>query len=103
MCTVSGNWHIGWSIPLYNYPLPGDAMVYYGVAVFLLPLFYGAWFAMIVYMLTGPFVAYFLASGNPLEWPAIWCFYSVVLIIFTMFNHMYRKRHYLRVFFGIHK
>lgn len=103
MCTVSGTWHIGWSVPLYNFPIPGDAFIYYALVCMLLPLFYGAWYATALYVLTGPFLAYYLASGNPLEWPAIWCFYSVILIIITMFNHMYRKRHYFRAFFRIHK
>ena len=82
-CTISGNWHIGWSVPYYNL-LPGDGMWYYALGTMILPALYGAWRPALTYLLTGPVVAYFLAGGNPHEWPAIWCFYAVIILIYSM-------------------
>lgn len=84
MCTVSGNWHLAWQIPLYDAPIPWDIFYYYGCAVFLLPLFYRAWLAVVVALAAGPVFTYLLARGNPNEWPAIWCFFSVAYILIGM-------------------
>ncbi len=84
MCTISGNWHLAWSVPQYSYPLPGDLFIYYSLGAFVLPLFYRAYSGTILLFLMGPCLAFILSGGNPLEWPAVWCFYSVVLIIYTL-------------------
>ena len=81
-CTVSGNWHIAWSVPWYTFPIPGDAFVYYSLAAFGLPLLYGAWRGALVIVLSGPILAYFLTGGNWQEWPAVWCLYSVAIILY---------------------
>lgn len=85
LCSVSGNWHLAWQVPLYDAPLPWDAFYYYAFAVFIVPIFYGAWIGSAIAFMTGPLLAYFLASGNPNEWPAIWCFYSVALLFIALF------------------
>jgi Family of unknown function (DUF5765) len=82
-CTFQGGWHLAWNVPLYNF-LPGDAMWYYTAGSMILPLFYGQWRNSILFLLSGPVLAYILTGGNPNEWPAVWCFYSVVLLIFAM-------------------
>lgn len=81
MCTVRGNWHLAWQVPLYNLPIPGDIFYYYGFAVFILPLFYGAWIGVTLGLTTGPILTYLLTSGNPNEWPAVWCLFSVAYIL----------------------
>ncbi len=81
LCTVSGNWHLAWQVPYFDAPLPGDIFYYYAAAIFVLPLFYGAWMGAALAFASGPILSYLLASGNPNEWPAIWCFYSVALIL----------------------
>jgi hypothetical protein len=89
MCTVSGNWHLAWSIPYYNFPFPGDAFIYYAFAVFLVPLFYGAWLGVLRTFLTGPLLAYILTGGNPLEWASVWCLFSVGLILSLLISRRY--------------
>jgi hypothetical protein len=81
MCTVSGNWHLAWQVPLYDWPFPGDIFYYYGFAIFILPLFYGAWIGVTLGLTTGPILTYLLTQGNPNEWPAVWCLFSVAYIL----------------------
>lgn len=81
MCTISGSWHLAWQIPYYDWPFPGDIFLYYAFAVFIVPLFYRAWISVAMVFLTGPALAYLLTRGNPNEWPAIWCFFSVGLML----------------------
>lgn len=88
-CSVSGNWHLAWDIPWYNWPLPGDIILYYAAGVFLIPLFYGAWMG-IIFALTGPLLAY-LTTQNPNEWPAVWCFFSVGLILINLSLIRFKK------------
>ena len=83
-CTVSGFWHLGWSIPQYTWPLPVDSFVFYSIAAFGLPLLYGAWKNVLLMVVWGPILAYFLTGGNWNEWPAVWCLYSVALILGVM-------------------
>ncbi len=90
MCTVSGNWHLAWQVPLYDAPIPWDIFYYYAAGVFVLPLFYRAWLAVVVALASGPVLTYLIAQGNPNEWPAIWCFFSVALILVGMLPHSKR-------------
>ncbi len=87
LCTVSGEWHLGWTIPYNNMipalvPWPGFAFVFptYFIAVFLVPLFYGAWRIVLFHALFGPILASSLTS-NANEFPAIWCLFSVGIIV----------------------
>lgn len=81
MCTVSGTWHLAWSVPTYTWPLAGDPFIYYAVGAFLVPLFYGAWMGVLRTIVTGPILAYALTGGNPLEWAAVWCLFSVGMVL----------------------
>lgn len=86
LCMISGDWHIGWTVP-YNGLIPpfepiagiGFAFPSYLVAAFLVPLLYGAWRFVIYHALAGPVLASLLTS-NPHEMPAIWCLFSVALV-----------------------
>lgn len=86
LCLKSGEWHIAWHVP-YNglVPafslLPGYAMTFpsYMLAVFVLPLFYGAWRFVVFHALAGPILASLLTS-NPNEMPAVWCLFSIGLV-----------------------
>lgn len=87
LCTVMGDWHIGWTVP-YNAlvppftGIPGVELVfpYYFVAAFVVPLFYGAWRFVLFHALMGPIMASLLTS-NPSEMPAIWCLFSIGIIV----------------------
>ena len=86
-CLVSGEWHIGWEVPLndmwqslFGLPVqfPG-----YMAAAFLLPLFYGAWRFLVFTFVAGPFLAGLLTS-DPNEMPAVWCLFSIGLLVISL-------------------
>lgn len=78
LCSFKGNWHLAWSIPLNGFGL--DAMTYYYLAVFVLPLVYGSWKTTLYSLVFGPLLAMSL-TNNPNEWPAIWCLISIAVIL----------------------
>jgi hypothetical protein len=88
LCVRAGEWHIAWYIP-YRHVM--DAGSFFGLAslvsfpsyvatVFLLPLVYGSWRFVLFHLLAGPVLANMLTS-NPNEAPAIWCLFSIAIII----------------------
>ncbi|MDJ0630131.1 MAG: DUF5765 domain-containing protein [Rhodobacter sp.] len=86
-CTVSGNWHIAWQVPLNGLYRPLSALAGmpvefpdYFIAVFVLPLFYGAWRFALLHLLAGPVLAWTLTS-NPDEMPAVWCLFSIGILL----------------------
>lgn len=91
MCTVSGDWHQAWDIP-YNglltwLPLPISVHMLgfptYLVAAFALPLLYGAWRLVLFHAIAGPILAGVL-TDNPNEVPAIWCLFSITIILIAL-------------------
>lgn len=90
LCSMSGSWHLAWTVPQYVWPIPGDVMIYYSLVAFVLPLFYKAYTQVAYAVVLGPVLAFILASGSPLEWPSIWCFYSVWLLFYSLW--MYSRR-----------
>ena len=89
-CTVSGNWHIAWQVPLNGLygPLSNFAAMPvlfpdYAVAVFVLPLFYGAWRFVLFHLAAGPVLAWMLTS-NPDEMPAVWCLFSIGILLICL-------------------
>lgn len=85
LCTMSGEWHIAWHLPLTGWnPLPGvSAFNAYVLAVFVLPLVYGAWRFVLFHLLAGPGLAALL-TDNPNEWPAVWCLFSIGLVLVAL-------------------
>ena len=77
ICSVSGEWHIDWEIPatanflLYNMDI---------VACFIMPFVYGSWKMTVYHIVNGPFLAH-LTTSNPNEWAAVWCLYSIALVL----------------------
>jgi hypothetical protein len=69
--------------------MPGDIFLYYAAGAFLVPILYGAWLGVLVLFLAGPVAAYILSSGNALEWPAIWCLYSIIMILLPLRAQLY--------------
>jgi hypothetical protein len=87
LCVVSGEWHIAWEIPTNDLMGPLRAIhpwfgrfPTYIVAVFLVPLAYGAWRFVLFHALVGPFLAWQLTS-NANEVPAVWCLFSIGIIL----------------------
>jgi hypothetical protein len=87
-CTVSGTWHLGWEVPLNDMwtPILGAwisswlQFPAYLFAVFGLPLIYGAWRWAVFHAVLGPMLAQALTS-DPNEMPAVWCLFSIGLIL----------------------
>ena len=89
-CTVSGNWHIAWEVPLNNmWIVLGDGFRSilpfpdYILAVFALPLLYGAWRFVLFHAALGPLLAMTL-TDNPNEMPAIWCLFSIGIVLLSL-------------------
>ncbi|WP_343081290.1 DUF5765 domain-containing protein [Ostreiculturibacter nitratireducens] len=96
-CLIHGNWHIAWEIPLNDMwgqlsPAFRNIMPFpaYTLAVFVLPLFYGAWRLVVVHAVLGPLLASVL-TDNPNEMPAIWCLFSIGLVFLGM-SPLVRRR-----------
>lgn len=77
ICSTFGDWHISWAIPANGSFAMANAYVY---VAFLLPLIYGSWKLVIYHLLTGPMLA-FLTTSNMNEWAAVWCLYSIGLLL----------------------
>jgi hypothetical protein len=63
-------------VPLITFPS-------YFFAVFILPLFYGAWRLALFHFLVGPVTARMLTT-NSSEMPAIWCLFSIGIIVIAL-------------------
>ncbi|MBW4706305.1 hypothetical protein KX928_00735 [Roseobacter sp. YSTF-M11] len=89
-CTVSGEWHIAWDVP-YNgllRPLEAALGTHFGfptymAAAFALPLLYGAWRFVLLHLVTGPVLAWYL-TDDPNEMPAIWCLFSIAILCISL-------------------
>ncbi|AEG00597.1 DUF5765 domain-containing protein [Methylomonas methanica] len=77
ICSTSGQWHIAWAIPASGSIEMANSYVY---AAFLLPLLYGSWKLVLYHLNTGPLLAY-LTTNNMNEWAAVWCLYSIGLLL----------------------
>ncbi len=91
LCSVHGNWHIAWNVPLngLGFDFPGTSyhvpayLAAYFVAGFLTPLLYGVWRGTVFHLLLGPTLA-MLTTNNPNEWPAVWCLLSIGIIMLVL-------------------
>lgn len=90
LCTVSGDWHLAWDIPYNGLLVPLESWLgrdwgfpSYMFVAFVVPLFYGAWRFVIFHALAGPLLASWLTT-NPNEIPAIWCLFSIGIILIAM-------------------
>jgi len=90
LCTVSGEWHIAWDVPMNGLLAPVDAATglawgfhSYMLAVFLLPLAYGAWRFVLFHALAGPVLAGQL-TDTPNEIPSVWCLFSIGIVLIAL-------------------
>jgi hypothetical protein len=84
LCSVRGNWHIAWDLPING--LGGttfNGFPTYAITAFIIPLLYGSWRFTAYQWLVGPFLAG-LTTTNMNEIPAIWCLFSIGLLIVVM-------------------
>jgi uncharacterized protein DUF5765 len=96
ICSTSGDWHIAWAIPANGSIAMANA---YGYAAFLLPVFYGSWRIVFYNALSGPLLA-FITTNNMNEWAAVWCLYSVGLMLLLIATPIRRYLH-VKSWYGI--
>ena len=90
LCTVSGDWHQAWDVPFNGLLVPLENAMgtnwgfpSYMLVTFLLPLIYGAWRLVLFHLVAGP-VAAGLLTSNPNEVPAIWCLFSIAIVLIAL-------------------
>lgn len=101
-CSVSGDWHIAWMMPLNDLSfdwLNNLLGVYYGLhgwayigAGFLLPLFYGSWRFLGFHLIAGPMLSNMLTT-DPNEYAAVWCLFSIALCVSVIKTPLRRWLH----------
>jgi hypothetical protein len=91
LCSVSGNWHIAWDIPINGIAnslfadnlFVGHGYPAYTIVGMWLPLLYGSWRVTLYHSLFGPFLASLL-TDNINEWPAVWCLLSIGILLIVV-------------------
>ena len=79
LCSVHGNWHIAWNIPLNGFL---DWPIYASVGI-VLPFLYGSWRGGLYNLIVGVGLAWVL-TNNPNERPAVWCLLSIGLLLLVI-------------------
>jgi hypothetical protein len=97
LCTTSGDWHLAWTVPFNGLLVPFDdalgtrfAFPTYFIAVFLIPIAYGAWRFALLHFVIGPALATLLTS-EPNEVPAIWCLFSIAIALIALSPWLWRR------------
>jgi hypothetical protein len=87
LCTVRGEWHIAWLLPtngignsMADNAWLGRGYLGYPLMSFFIPTLYGSWRFILFSWLAGPFLAG-LTTSNINEWPAVWCLFSIGLVL----------------------
>ncbi len=90
LCTRSGAWHQAWDVPYNGLMVPLEAALgtrmgfpSYMIAVFVLPALYGAWRFAALNFVAGP-VGSFALTADPSEGPAIWCLFSIPILVLAL-------------------
>jgi hypothetical protein len=88
LCSVRGNWHIAWEVPtngIFN-GFGGTRMhgfPTYAVSALIAPVFYGSWRFSLFQWVAGPLLAE-QTTNNMNEWPAVWCLFSIGLLMIAI-------------------
>lgn len=101
-CSVSGDWHIAWQLPLNgiqydlsslipNYFLGLHGLSYILVG-FVLPVVYGSWRFVLFHIFMGPILS-ILTTRDPNEYAAVWCLFSIALCLSVIKSPIRRHLH----------
>ncbi|MAF35132.1 hypothetical protein CMO91_04775 [Candidatus Woesearchaeota archaeon] len=88
VCSKAGDWHLAWYIPLNG--IPNLGLIGYTLMTFLLPVLYGSWRMIGYHAIVGPGLAYMLTT-NVNEWPAIWCLFSIGILLVALYKPLRKK------------
>lgn len=89
LCSIRGNWHIAWMVPTNgignaltraHVPFFDNGFPGYVLAGIFLPLLYGSWRMTLYHVTFGVFLSK-MTTTNVDEWPAIWCLFSIALLL----------------------
>ncbi len=90
LCSVSGNWHIAWDIPVnaigdffITIPVVKMSFITYGLCMFVMPILYGSWRMTTYHLVMGPLFAALLTDNNN-EWPAVWCLLTIGFLLIAI-------------------
>lgn len=89
ICSYHGNWHIAWRMPINTFL---DDIPFYLLAAFVVPVLYGSWRFTVFHLITGPLLAR-LTTDNMDEWPAVWCLFSIDLMLLAMTSRIRNLLH----------
>lgn len=103
LCSFSGSWHIAWEMPAKAHSLFGifydtSGFMGYFLPAFLLPIAYGSWRFTLYHIAVGPFLAW-LTTNSANEWPAVWCLYSIGLLLVVIKTPIRKYMHTKKYFF----
>ncbi|MFN5745908.1 MAG: DUF5765 domain-containing protein [Methylococcaceae bacterium] len=104
-CSVSGDWHIAWQLPLngiridLTHLIPGFIYGLHGVTYilvgFVMPVVYGSWRFVAFHILIGPLLSE-LTTSDPNEYAAVWCLFSIALCLSVIKTPIRRYLHVVR-------
>jgi hypothetical protein len=99
LCTVRGEWHLAWLVPtngignsMADNAYLGRGYLAYPLLAFLTPALIGSWRFTLFSYVAGPFAAS-LTTSNINEWPAVWCLFSIGLVLAIMKTPLRRHLH----------
>lgn len=101
LCTTSGDWHLAWNVPyngLTNFMvgiIPYMSIPGYTLVGMVLPFIYGSWKLNLYLILVGPVVAWQLTT-NINEAVAIWCIFSIGIVMLVVDERLLRKYLYVK-------
>ncbi len=97
LCSISGKWHIAWGMPRVDFWYGSYPYI---IATFALPIIYGSWRLTLYHFLTGPLLAW-ITTGNLNEFAAVWCLYSIGLLLIVAKTPIRKYLHVTRwAFYG---
>jgi Family of unknown function (DUF5765) len=85
-CSVSGDWHIAWQLPLNGLAISFNGLFYglhgitYILVAFVMPAIYGSWRFVAFHIVMGPILS-ILTTRDPNEYAAVWCLFSIALCL----------------------
>lgn len=88
VCTLRDSWHLAWMLPITQF---GSPVPFYFITAIVLPIVYGSWRFMLMYMLCCPVLA-FLITHNMNEWPAVSAMLTIPFLLLLVAESKLRDK-----------